>query len=410
MSGRPRLLFISPRFLFPMDEGGKIRTANILRRMKGGAFEIVLASPAPPGVERRFAAEIAGCCDRFLGWPPPRTSRLRRFLALAGPLPVSVAADRSNEGARVVAAALADRPDVVVADFPHAAVLLPPRIEGASVLFTHNVEVEIYERHAAAASGPWRLLWRDQARRMERFEREACRRFRTVIAVSARDAALLRSRFGPGPVERIDTGVDLDFFSFTPPSDRPSPSVDGGTVVFTGALDSAANVDGLRFFIREVWPLVARSRPAARALIVGRNPTQDLLALARDLPFTFTGFVDDIRPHLASGDVSVIPLRVGSGTRIKAFEAMAMGIPVVSTRLGVEGLDIEAGEHFLAADDPAAFAAAILGLLGDAGLRSGVAAAARARLEQRFSWGEVARQFEAICEGARAGADARRAP
>jgi glycosyltransferase involved in cell wall biosynthesis len=120
-------------------------------------------------------------------------------------------------------------------------------------------------------------------------------------------------------------------------------------------------------------------------------------AQSRGLPWRFTGFVDDIRPHIAAAQVSVIPLRVGSGTRIKAFEAMALGRPVVSTTLGVEGLDITPGEHFLAADTAADFAGAVLRLFEDAALRARLAQAARTRLEERFSWAHVARQFEAIC-------------
>ena len=398
MNPRPRLLFVSPRFLFPADEGGKIRTSNILRRMKGGRFEIVLASPAPPGAQA-YAADIAAVCDRFVSWPARPTSDLRRALALASRLPIGVVGDRSAAGRRAVARAIAEAPDVVVADFPHAAVLTPDRIAPASVLFTHNVEAEIFERHARVATGVWRLIWRDQARKMDAFERDACRRFASVIAVSARDAAALERRFGLSGVETIDTGVDLDYFRFSPPGEAPDPEPDGGTVVFTGVMDSPANIDGVEFLMREVWPLIARRRPRARALVVGRNPAPSLQATARErgLPFEFTGFVEDIRPFVAGAHVSVIPLRVGSGTRIKAFEAMAMGRPVVSTRIGVEGLDIEAGRHFLAADDAEDFAEATVRLLGDAGLRDGLARAARARLEERFSWVLVARQFEDIC-------------
>jgi glycosyltransferase involved in cell wall biosynthesis len=164
-------------------------------------------------------------------------------------------------------------------------------------------------------------------------------------------------------------------------------------------MDSPANIDGIAFLMNDIWPHVAQARPDAKALIVGRNPAASLIATARErrLPWSFTGSVADIRPHVAEGDVSVIPLRIGSGTRIKAFEAMAIGRPVVATSVGIEGLDIEPGRHFLAADDPVAFAGAVVRLLGDAALRQDIVQAARARLEERFSWAVVARQFEAIC-------------
>ncbi len=397
----PELLVVSPRFLFPLDQGGKIRTANILRRMKGGAFRITLASPAPPNAPD-FAADTASVCDAFLSWPEPHASRTRRTLAaLLDPLPVAVATDRSTAGRRVVAHALAARPDIVLVDFPHAAVLLPARLAVSSVMFTHNVEAEIFERHAAVARGAWKLVWASQARRMWRFERAALRRFTRVVAVSERDRSALVRAYDLQHVERIDTGVDLEFYA--PGLPAPSPPSGGGTVVFTGAMDWRANTDGVAFLLDEVWPLVLQVRPQARAVIVGRNPPPTLVERARaaGADWHFTGFVDDIRPYVAAAHAYAIPLRVGSGTRIKAFEAMAMGRPVVSTRLGVEGLDVTPGEHLLIADSAQAFATAILRLLDHPEEGVALATAARALVEARFSWAQVARQFEAILLGAR---------
>jgi polysaccharide biosynthesis protein PslH len=402
VSHRPTLLFVSPRFLFPANEGGKIRTSNILRHMKGGAFRVVLTAPAPSDAAR-FATDIESVCDRFISWPGTPASMLRRVGALADRRPVSVATDASAAGSASIAAALRDRPEVVLVDFIHGAVLAPDQIPCASVLFTHNVEAEIFERHARVATGLRRLVWRNQARKMARFEGVALRRFNRVIAVSSRDADVLRSRYGLRDVDRIDTGVDLDFFR--PEPEPEPPGADEGTVVFAGVMDSAANIDGIEFLRDQVWPMVARARPAARAVIVGRNPPAAVVAAARQrgLGWTFTGYVDDIRPHVASGHVFVIPLRVGSGTRIKAFEAMAMGRAVVSTTVGVEGLDVEDGVHLLMADDPGAFAAAILRLLDDTELRGRLAQAARRLLEDRFSWSRVARQVEVVCQRALGG-------
>lgn len=387
---RPRLLFISPRFLFPLDEGGKIRTSNILRQMKGKEFDITLASPTP--APDAYATDIAGIADRFLSWPTSRPTPLTKALAVPGQLPISVATDRSAAGRAAVARALTEHPEVVVVDFPHAGMLLPGRIGAASVMFTHNIEAEIYERHAAVAPFPQRLLWQNEARKMRRYEAETLRRFDVVIAVSARDGDGLRKQYGVNRIELIDTGVDLDFYPFSLPPAEP-------ILAFSGAMDSRSNIDGIEFLLDDVWPLIERARPDARAVIVGRNPPAALVAKAqsRGVPWRFTGFVDDIRPHIAAAQVSVIPLRVGSGTRIKAFEAMALGRPVVSTTLGVEGLDIMPREHFLAADTAADFAAAILRLFDDAALSAQLARSARARLEERFSWAHVARQFEAIC-------------
>jgi polysaccharide biosynthesis protein PslH len=395
---RKRLLFVSPRFLFPMDQGGKIRTGNILRAMKGGAFDVTLASPAPAD-HARYLSDLNAACDRFVSWAEQPPSRLRRIMALASRLPVAAATDRSAPGRAVVGRALAEQPDVVVVDFPHADVLMPARIDSASVMFTHNVEAEIFERHAHRARGIWRRVWAGQSRKMERLERTSLARYDTVIAVSERDRDALAKRYALPAVEAIDTGVDLDFFAMNPPEAAVDPGPDGGTIVFTATMSWAANVDGIHFLLDEVFPLLLRVRPRIKAVIIGRNPPASLSDKIRErgLNVTLTGFVEDIRPHVAQANVYVIPLFVGSGTRIKAFEAMAMGRPVVSTSLGIEGLDVTDGADFLCADDAAAFAGCILALMDDATMRARIAAAARRLMEDRFSWSRVARQFEAIC-------------
>jgi glycosyltransferase involved in cell wall biosynthesis len=397
-AGRPRLLFVSPRFLFPMDQGGKIRTGNILRGLKDGALEVTLASPAPPDIGC-FTAELDAACDHFVSWPEHVPTRFARMLSLASRVPVAVASDRSTAGSACINRSLADKPDVVVVDFPHAGVLVPEHIDAASLLFTHNVEAEIFERHAARANGIWRLVWADQSRKMTRFECKTLRRFDSVIAVSKRDAYALAKRYGLARVDEIDTGVDLDFFAAASPDVAPDAGPDGGTLVFTATMSWAANVEGIHFLLDEVWPTLVATRPAIRAVIIGRDPPASLAEKIRKrgLNVTLTGFVDDIRPYVARSNIYVIPLFVGSGTRIKAFEAMAMGRPVVSTSLGIEGLDVADGEHFLRADNAEEFSRGILSLLDDATLRARIANAARRLMEDRFSWETVAAQFEAIC-------------
>ena len=220
-----------------------------------------------------------------------------------------------------------------------------------------------------------------------------------MIAVSERDARFFRDRYAVAHAEAIPTGVDLEFFAWQEP-----PAVDTThppTVVFTGSMDWDANIEGIRFFLREVWPLVLAGRADARFVVVGRNPPQALQALARETrQVEFTGFVDDVRPHVQGCHAFVIPLQVGGGTRIKAFEAMAMGCPVVSTTIGIEGLDAVPEQHFLQRDEPQAIARALLQLFDDAALRQALSRQARTLVETRFGHREVARVFEDICHRA----------
>jgi glycosyltransferase involved in cell wall biosynthesis len=389
---RLKLAFISPVFLFPADAGGKIRTGNILRGLKeSGQFDITLLSPASGQQQRDWQGELDQQCHRFVGWAPsPPRPRWQRAPDLLSSLPINVVADRTPAAVAAVEQLLAaERFDVVVFDFVHAAVLRPEQLNGATVCFTHNVEAEIFERHAkTAASAPLRWLWASQAAKMRRFEREALARFTRVVAVSERDAKTFAAD-GLATARAIPTGVDLDFFSWQAPADGAP------VVVFTGSMDWEANVDGIRFYIEDVWPRVRAQVPNAQLRVVGKNPPASLVQ--RQVPgVRFTGFVDDVRDHARDAQAFVIPLRVGGGTRIKAFEAMAMGLPVVSTAIGMEGLDVDDGIHFLRADGAEALAEATLRLLADGALRLRLSQAARELVEARFGHRVAAEVFGRI--------------
>ncbi len=391
-----RMVFVSPRFLFPVDSGGKIRTTQILRGLAGGAFQVDLVSPAPEGAEVEFADELGQCCHRFFSWPERRSgglSRLTRMRHILASRPVPVLTDRSAAGSRLVRERLEARPDVVVFDFPHADVLAPRQLDVPSVLFTHNVEAEIFLRHAQHAGNPLsRLIWRDQWRKMCRFEAQTLARYDRVVAVSERDAAQFREQYDVNTSRVIPTGVDLDYFTYC----RPDES---DLVVFLGSMDWLANIDGVEFFLDRVWPRIAGDNPRARMRVVGRAPPEHLVrkAARKGYNWTFTGRVDDVRPHVQGAGAFVIPLRVGGGTRLKGYEAMAMGCPIVSTGVGMEGLAVEADRHYLRADDADSMAQAVLRLMGDAALRNRLATEARTLVQEQFSYLSAAREFERIC-------------
>ena len=396
MTRRKRLVFVSTRFLFPIDSGGKIRTTQILRGMKGGQFEIVLAAPASDRAVEEYRRELERICDRFERWPEPRRQKWARAAHLVSRLPITIRTDWDAEGAVLVQRLLNERPDVIVFDFLHAGVLAPKTVDVPSVLFTHNVEAEILSRHAEQAGNPGlRWLWRNQHRKMRSFEREAMKRFDVVVAVSDRDAGIFRSDYGLDEAHVIPTGVDLEFYAYHSP-DRDCD------VTYCGSMDWMANQDAMNYFMDDVWPLIVKQKPEARMTVVGRAPPQALVrrARSRNLNWTFSGFVDDVRPHMQGAAVSVIPLRVGGGTRLKVYEAMAMGSPVVSTSIGVEGLPITDGEHYLMADSAEAFASGVLALMRDGQRRERVSRAARALVEANFSYRVAASAFEEACDRA----------
>jgi len=399
MEKKPRLVFVSPLFLFPNDAGGKIRTTNILRQLKGGFFEIVLVCPAMPKQLERWRSELEGICDELVTWLPRKAlPRWRRAFDLFDELPVNVVADRTREGRAAVAGALAQgRVDLLLVDFVHAAVLMPEDVSVPCICFTHNVEAEIFGRHAQQAENPlMRRIWAAQHRKMLAFEAKALKRFDTVIAVSERDAKHFGKQYGVARARAIPTGVDPHYYHWQQPGEPSGQAAP--TVVFTGSMDSAANIDGVSFFLKSVWPLITQAKPQARFLVVGRAPAPSLVQMvAKHRNVELTGAVDDVRPYVHGAHAFVIPLQVGGGTRIKAFEGMAMGCPVVSTTVGIEGLEAEPGQHYLCCDDPADFAQAVLRLLNDSALRNSLSAAARALVEGHFGQERVGRIFEQIC-------------
>jgi glycosyltransferase involved in cell wall biosynthesis len=235
---RPRLLFVSPRFLFPVDSGGKIRTTQILRGMKGGHFHIQLASPASAELAQRHQLDLHQVCDEFLYWPADADGlvrKLARAAYLLDPLPIPVRTDRSRPAQRLVREALDQQPDVVVFDFLHSAVLAPADLRVPSVLFTHNVEAEIFLRHRDTTRDPLhRMLWANQSRKMLTFEKESLSRFDVVVAVSERDGRKFAADYGCQDAFVIPTGVDTDHFRYVEPAS-------GNEIVFCGSMDWLAN-------------------------------------------------------------------------------------------------------------------------------------------------------------------------
>ena len=285
-----------------------------------------------------------------------------------------------------------DSHNLVICDFVQMARNAVGLPAPAKILFEHNVEARIFQRHAETDSGRLRRLYmRHQWHKMRRFEARAGREFDAVIAVSRQDRQEFERQYGWRHVHVIDTAVDLDYFR---PNGTPEKQ---DRVVFVGSMDWLPNQDGVRHFVSAVWPEIRRRRPETTFQIVGRNPSPAVERLAQAPGVEVVGTVPDVRPYLAEAAVVVVPLVVGGGTRIKIFEAMAMEKAVVSTPLGAEGLKLTPGEHIVIADEPADFAGAVCDLLEHADRRARLAAKARRLVTGNYSAERIARQFDEIC-------------
>jgi glycosyltransferase involved in cell wall biosynthesis len=232
---------------------------------------------------------------------------------------------------------------------------------------------------------------------MRRYEGECGERFDAVIAISEPDRESFEEDYGWRHVRAIETSVDLDYFRTAGRPEVPD------RVVFVGSMDWLPNQDGVKYFVERVWPLVRRRRHGATFRVVGRNPPPEIRRLSGVDGVEVAGTVPDVRPYLDEAAVMAVPLLVGGGTRLKIFEAMAMGKAVVSTTVGAEGLSVIPGEHLLIADDPSGFADAVVSTLESPEHRAALGDAARRLVNERFGTEPVARQFDEICRAAAQG-------
>lgn len=388
-----KLLWVKSDFLHPPDRGGQIRTLETLKRLHR-RHEVHYIGLTAPGEEEgpRRAHEYASRWYAVEHVVPEKTSPAFAWQLAAGVvdrLPVAVRRFRSAAMRREVQALLRRESfDAIVCDFLFPAANIPDL--RPVTLFQHNVESLIWRRRLAQARDPIRRAYlRVQAKRMERFERDVCQSVRSIIAVSEQDAEIMRREFGAARASAVPTGVDVEYFR-RPPEVEPKADL-----VFVGSMDWMPNIDGAVWFVSEVLPLIRKRAPECTLAIAGRRPTAQLQELARRDPrITVTGTIPDVRPWVWGAKAAIVPLRVGGGTRIKIYEAMAAGTPVVSTSIGAEGLDVRNGETILLADDAAAFADACVTLLSDPERGRCVSSAAHELVATRYSWDAVAAAFE----------------
>jgi glycosyltransferase involved in cell wall biosynthesis len=390
-----KILWVKTDFLHPTDRGGQIRTLETLRRLhlNNEVHYVAYDNPQQPEGVRR-ATEY---CTRAypVNRPIPKRGSPAFYGQLASnlfsELPLAVGRFNSPQMRNQLQRLIAEhRFDSIVCDFLAVAPDIPDM--SRAVLFQHNVETMIWRRHAEHGATPLhRLYFGIQAARMFEIERKACLAASHVIAVSRNDANQMRELFGVNRVSEVSTGVDLDYFR------RPAKTDTRHDLVFVGAMDWLPNIDGARYFISEVLPLIRSKRPGCTLVLAGRSPVPEIRAFADKDPFIqVTGSVPDIRPFLWEAAVSIVPLRIGGGTRLKIYEAMAAGTPVVSTPIGAEGLAVTDGQNIALADTPAALADRCVGLLEDRAAAERQAGAALDLVASRFSWEQVGRDFERI--------------
>jgi glycosyltransferase involved in cell wall biosynthesis len=402
-----KILWVKTELLHPVDRGGKIRSFHMLRDLKRSHHITYVTlddgTAAPDARERaaEYCHEVVRIPFRARAkWSPGFYAELA--LNLFSPWPYAIAKYRSRRLEHAISVrAASGSVDILVCDFLAPSLNVPDGLACATLLFEHNVEALIWKRHWDVARDPLsRAYLRAQWRKMRAFEARECRRYNHVVVVSPEDRDLMGREYGVRDVSAVPTGVDTAYF-------RPSGnySRDAHGMVFTGAMDWIPNDDAMRVCVQQILPRIRQAVPDATLTVVGRNPSSALLALAaREPGVVVTGRVEDVRPYMERAALFTVPLRIGGGTRLKIFEAMAMGLPIVSTRVGAEGLPVTDGQNILLADSPEQFASAAIRLLTDERRARAMGSDGSRLVREQGGWERVAGEFAAICERVAAGA------
>jgi glycosyltransferase involved in cell wall biosynthesis len=381
---KPFLYTVCPRPPHPTRDGSSIRNFHLLRALaedfRVRAFILVPSRGQDAGIDLPPGAEA----ELF----PQPARRIRQATALAASAAgraYSPVLYRSRPlSARLRQLAAVEKPLWIVAHSYHVA---PLALDAHGPLWIdfHNLDSELWRRMGeSASSGVSRIFARSQAPRVSRVEGKLVAKASGISCVSEREAAHLAALAPDVPRIVVPNGVDLERYAF-----RAEPAADE-IVFYVGDLSWPPHAEGMAWFRREAWPLVLRSRPNARAEVMGRGT---VAGKTGSDGFTFLGEGDDTRPHWRTAAVAIVPLRAAAGTRLKILEAAACGVPVVSTSVGAEGLDLVDGSEILLADSPEDFAAAVSRLLADPDARRVQAAAARRRVEGQYGWSAIGRAF-----------------
>ena len=391
MSEQPRLLVVSPLLPYPLDAGGKLRMFHILKGLSRHyrITLLTLAADRENTVENKRALDFL---DELIVIPirQGRPWQVFRMIVnlprwLAG-MPAEVIVKRSRGLLRACARlARSGRFDAVQIEFPQSIQYQAPFAAAGMpvVLVAHDVSFVSHERRARVARGARRWFWSREARLMRSYEQAGWRRAARIVAMSPVDREIIRQCVPEAAVDVVANGVDTE--ALQPVAEGPAPFL-----VFVGWMRHLPNPDAVSWFLSDIWPLIRKRDPAVRFAIVGKALADPLRRrVEADDRVDYRGYVDDVRSHVGEAWISVVPLRIGSGTRLKILESMALGTPVVATSVGVEGIDAQDGVHLRIADTPDAFAGAVLELLADPDRRREIAAAAREFAESRYDWGRI---------------------
>lgn len=396
-----RVLFLAHRFPYPPTFGSKVRAFNVIRHL-ALTHEVTVLSLARSAEEEREAQGIAPFCHEHVSHRVHNVVQAAKMvLTLPTAVPASEAFFHSTAMQQDVNRRLAQRSFDVIVGHCSAVGRYVEHVDGLPKLMDFcDVDSRKWTDYVPHKPWPLSIGYRWEGWRMARAERRIAGRFDQVTVATRGEMVTLAEM---GVTERVDwfaNGVDAEFFQ---PVAQPC---DADLITFVGRMDYFPNEQCMVDFCARTWPLLRRARPGLRLQIVGAAPTARVQALGRIDGVTVTGPVPDVRPYLQSSALSVVPLAIARGTQNKILESMAMGVPVVSSRIAADGVDAVAGEHLVVADGPQAMCDAVLAICSDAAERARLAEAGRERVLSHHAWPSAMRRLDGIIDRAMASAGA----
>ncbi len=389
-----KVLWISPKLPYPPESGDKLRQYNLLRHLSKTVDIHLAAFTLTPG-EEKYAENMKEYCSRVETRYSPNFNSVQKIRAVFGSLkPYYVTRYLDLDLVEFLREELRRfGPDVVQIEHTYLSEYirhLNPEDSVGTLLTKHNIDADLArQNYLLARSAAEKVFWRIEWAKMKAYEPLTDGLFSCVAAMSPVDRdKILQRPTPPRRVEVVENGVDTDRMHPLPENRKP-------VVLFVGAFDYLPNQDAANYLCHEIYPKLRERIPGMRILLVGRKPAPEVLALAGK-GIEVHADVPSVEAYYGQACVSVVPLRAGSGSRLKILEAMALGRPVVSTAIGAEGLDLEPGEDYLQANTPTGFADAVVKLLEDLRLYRDIAARARSTVEKKYDWSIMAGKLRKI--------------
>ncbi|THF61627.1 TIGR03087 family PEP-CTERM/XrtA system glycosyltransferase [Pseudothauera rhizosphaerae] len=386
-----KILYVCHRFPFPPKRGGKIRPFNMIRHLSQN-HEVTVCSLARSEAEAEEGRGIAPHCARFemaVVSNPVQTARM--VARLPTPVPSSMGFFHSPELARKVDGLLArERFDLVFVHCSSVAQYVEKVAGVPKILDFGDMDSQKWLEYVNYKPFPLKMGYWLEGRKMEREEKRLARRFDLCTATTRAEWETLESYRTGVASDWFPNGVDTEFFK------PDGEGYDPDTISFIGRMDYYPNQEAMFRFCDEVWPLLRARRPGMKLLIVGADPIPAVRKLAERPGITVTGSVPDVRPFILRSAAMVAPLAIARGTQNKILEAMAMGVPVVSSSIAAGGVDAVGGEHFLVADSPQEYAEAICSIADQPAERARLAHAGRERMLSHHAWPRSMERLDAI--------------